>query len=172
MPRDEVQAVSWFLKSDAQGNMVAPNSLGRCHESGNGVVADASKAFAYYKTSAERGYLPGMIQLARCYADGIGVATDIAKAVTCYKAAFRRGDYSANATLAHYYRYGKGVPKDEIEAYAYLSLAADKFPASRSELESLGAALGAEQRAAGQRRAKEMHSEVEAAKEAKPLEYR
>jgi TPR repeat protein len=170
--RDYALAVTWFLKSDAQGNMCAPESLGRCYESGNGVVADASKAFTYYKSSAERGFLPGMIQLGRCYANGIGVSKDVSKAIACYKAAFRRGDYSANATLAYYYRYGNGVPKDEIEAYGYLSLAADKFPEARKELDSLGATLGPEQLSAGQRRAKEMHSEVEAAKESKPLEYR
>ena len=74
--------------------------------------------------------------------------------------------------MAYYYRYGIGVAKDEIEAYAYLSLAADKFPDARSEHASLGAALGPEQRTAAQRRAKEMHSEVETSKESKPLEYR
>jgi TPR repeat protein len=113
-----------------------------------------------------------MIQLGRCYANGIGVAKDISKAIDCYKAAFRRGDYSANASLAYHYRHGIGVAKDEIEAYAYLSLASDRFPEARTELDRLGAALGSEQRAAGQRRAKEMHAEVEASKESKPLEYR
>ena len=82
------------------------------------------------------------------------------------------GDYSANAALAFYFRHGEGVARNEIEAFAYLSLAAADFPEAREELAKLGAALSADQKAAGQRRAKEMHSEVMAAKDAKPLEYR
>ena len=139
-------------------------------------VYDATSALymmdALGYSAAERGFLPGMIQLGRCYGSGIGVMKDVPKAIDCYKAAFRRGEYSANASLAYHYRYGIGVAKDEIEAYAYLSLASDRFPEARTELASLGGAMGSEQRAAGQRRAKEMHAEVESAKEAKPLEYR
>jgi TPR repeat protein len=113
-----------------------------------------------------------MIQLGRCYANGIGVAKDTAKAIECYKAAFRRGDYSANAALAYYFQHGEGVVRNEVEAFAYLSLAAADFPQARTDLDKLGPALSADQRAAGQRRAKEMHSEVMAARESKPLEYR
>jgi hypothetical protein len=100
------------------------------------------------------------------------VDKDVVKAVECYKAAFRRGDYSGNAALAYYFQHGEGVVRNEVEAFAYLSLAAADFPQARTDLDKLGPALSADQRAAGQRRAKEMHSEVMAARESKPLEYR
>jgi TPR repeat protein len=152
--------------------MIASHSLGVAYELGHGVPIDLPKAFAYYKTSAERGYLLGLVDLGRCHRDGVGTTKDAKAAVGCFHAASFRGEASAQEQLANCYRQGIGVAQDLVEAFAFLNLAADKSESARASLAELERLMTAEQKTAGQRRAKDLHAEITASSEAKPLEYR
>jgi len=85
-----------------------------------------------------------------------------------YEQAFRwarkaavRGNAGALVVLSKLCLDGRGTPKDEIEAYAYINLAASKDEAFRGYFNEMESRLPANVRFAGQQRTKQLQKELE-----------
>jgi TPR repeat protein len=49
------EAVKWYKKAAAQGEMCAQSNLGNCYERGEGVKKDIPEALKWYGKAAEQG---------------------------------------------------------------------------------------------------------------------
>ena len=99
--------------------------------------------------------------LAPCQAQAAPSAED-AKKFEAYKVKAELGDTQAQYNLGNCYATGKGVLKDQLEAYAYWSLAAaSKDPKARRSLATLEAEMTMSVRLLGQQRAKELQKDIE-----------
>ena len=78
------------------------------------------------------------------------------------KAKAEQGDIQAQSRLGTSYAKGRGVAKDEVEAYAYWSLARNTDVDARKILAALEKKLSPEARLRGQQRTKELQKEIEA----------
>ena len=121
------------------------------------------KQFLEAKAKAEKGDALAQYTLGFCYANGIGVAKDEVEAVKWFRKAADQGDASAQCNLGVCYAKGQGVAKDEVEAYALWNSAAITWPDAAAARGRLETKMSPDQRAAGQRRAKELQKEIEAA---------
>ncbi len=121
------------------------------------------KEFLKYKPKAEKGDASAQFNLGRCYFYGQGVAKDEVEAVKWYRKAADQGNARAQYTLGMCYRDGEGVAKDEVEAYALLNISAINYSTAVVAREDLEKQMSPDQRAAGQRRRKELQKEIEAA---------
>jgi TPR repeat protein len=72
-----------------------------------------------------------------------------------------RGNAGALVVLSRLSLEGRGMPKDEIEAYAYINLAASKDEAFRGYFNELESRLPPNVRFAGQQRTKQLQKELE-----------
>ena len=103
----------------------------------------------------------GTSVLAPCQSLAAPSAED-AKKFEAYKAKAELGDTQAQYNLGNCYATGKGVLKDQLEAYAYWSLAAaSKDLKARRSLTTMEAEMTMSVRLLGQQRAKELQKEIE-----------
>ena len=59
VPRDYVNAMSWFVRAAAQGNSDAENQIGWMYQFGQGVEPDDARALTWYGLSADQGNMHG-----------------------------------------------------------------------------------------------------------------
>jgi TPR repeat protein len=88
-----------------------------------GMTEPEQKQFQEVKALADSDDYEALTKLGVLYAMGVGVERDMHKAVACLKFASMQGVPSARYFLGVCYIRGEGVLKDEIEAFAYWSLA-------------------------------------------------
>lgn len=70
-------AVDWYKKGCALGNLSACHNVGASYEYGqNGVKTNYAEAANYYLKSAEHAFLPSLLNLAILHADGRVVSLD------------------------------------------------------------------------------------------------
>ena len=146
-----------------KGDASAQFNLGRCYFYGQGVAKDEVEAVKWYRKAADQGNARAQSNLGFCYANGTGVAKDEVEAVKWYRKAADQGNARAQYTLGICYRDGEGVAKDEVEAYALLNISAINYSTAVVAREDLEKQMSPDQRAAGQRRRKELQKEIEAA---------
>ena len=146
-----------------KGDASAQFNLGRCYFYGQGVAKDEVEAMKWYRKAADQGNARAQSNLGFCYANGTGVAKDEVEAVKWYRKAADQGNARAQYTLGICYRDGEGVAKDEVEAYALLNISAINYSTAVVAREDLEKQMSPDQRAAGQRRRKELQKEIEAA---------
>ena len=161
--KDEVEAVKWYRKAADQGNARGQSTLGFCYANGTGVAKDEVEAVKWYHKAADQGNAWAQSNLGDCYARGEGVAKDEVEAVKWYRKAADQGNARAQYTLGICYRDGEGVAKDEVEAYALLNISEINYSTAVVAREDLEKQMSPDQRAAGQRRRKELQKEIEAA---------
>ena len=140
----------------------AQRNLGFCYEKGSGVKQDYSEAFKWIRKSAQNGLPDGQCALGFFYTKGWGVDQDYAEAFKWYRESALNGLPEGQFLTGLRYKNGRGVKKDEVEAYAYFHLASPRHDAARQERDLLKKHLTKEQIAAGQRRAKELQTQIEA----------
>ena len=80
VPKDSVQAASWYRKSAEQGDAAGQMALGLMYANGTGVPKDAVQAVYWYRKSAEQGDAFGQTNLGAMYSRGEGVPKDLAMA--------------------------------------------------------------------------------------------
>jgi len=56
VPKDAVQAATWYRRAAEQGAASAQYNLGLMHTSGEGVPKDAVQAASWFRKAAEQGY--------------------------------------------------------------------------------------------------------------------
>lgn len=68
------EAISYYMKPDAQKNPEAMNLIGYMYNSGRGVKENQEEAFKWYKRAAEAGLSISQFNLGLMYQHGRGVS--------------------------------------------------------------------------------------------------
>ncbi len=154
--RDDSEAAKWYRKAAQEGEAYAQINLAVMYENGEGVIKSSTEAVKWYRMAAEQGNAGAQCGLAGMYGKGQGVVKDDAEAVKWYRKAAEQGNATAQNNLGAKYATGEGVAKDELEAYKWFLLAGargNEFAKKNIPLSERR--LTAEQRAEGQRQARE-----------------
>jgi TPR repeat protein len=85
--KDYPQALQWYRKSAAQGNLLAENNLGYMYQNGLGVQTDYAQALQWYRKSTAQGNSLAENNLGYMYQNGFGVKKDEAQAQRWYQKA-------------------------------------------------------------------------------------
>jgi hypothetical protein len=84
MPKDLVQAATWYRKAAEQGNTDAQFNLGAMYEHGVGMPVNYAEAARWYRPAAESGDIDALSNLGVLYATGRGVPQDKVLALALY----------------------------------------------------------------------------------------
>ncbi len=160
--RDYTEALKWYFRAANQNDARAQWHLSGCYERGMGVKQDHKEAVKWCRKAAEQGEAIAQLELAWHYDDGKGVERDYAEGVKWYRKAAEQNDGLAQSTLGHRYQNGLGVAKDYTEAYAWLNLAAIADEESAKARDTLERTMTQQQIAAGQKRSKELQTQIAA----------
>ena len=95
VPKDDREAVKWFLLAAEQGDAEAQYNLGVMYSKGEGVAEDDREAVKWYRKAAAQGLAPAQHNLGVMYANGRGVPEDYVKAYAWLNLAAAQGDESA-----------------------------------------------------------------------------
>ena len=156
VPKDEAEAVKWYRKATDQEDLNAQTNLGLMYVDGRGVPKDEVEAVKWYRRAADQGHSNAQFNLGLMYDSGRGVPKDEVEAVKWYRKAADQGHDAAQVNLGFMYYNGNGVIKDEVEAYKWLLLSgAQGTEMAKGNLPKIERKLSAEQRAEGQRLARE-----------------
>lgn len=117
-----------------QGDPEAQYQLALCYETGDGVEADADKAFEWYKKAAEQGVVEAQNSLGCCYYNGEGTPQDYGKAAQWFKQAAQQNHSYAQYHYALCFLYGTGVTPNYEEARAWLIKAAEQGNSEAKQL--------------------------------------
>jgi TPR repeat protein len=162
------EAARWYRAAAEEGYGEAQNNLGRLYAFGRGLSQDAGQAAYWYGKAAEQGNIEGQNNLANAYREGRGVPQDLTKAFQLYKTGAMSGYPVAQNNLGLMYANGTGTDRDYCLAYAWLSLAAEKLPASRRPLEQVQSKMTSEEIVQAQRARDELRAQVKPIKEGIP----
>ena len=147
---DDAAALAWYLKAAEQGNHMAQANVGAYYFMGRGTARDLELAVKWLTAAAEGQDLNGLFNLGVLYAKGEGLPMDLAKAADLYRKAAELGHYPSQSRLGYFYFHGKGVIKDRVEAYLWLSLAAQHgIGTALNELESVVKEMSLEEKSKG-----------------------
>jgi TPR repeat protein len=158
--KDLFEAARWYRAAAEQGDAEAQNNLGRLYALGHGLPLDAGQASYWYGKAAEQGNVEGQNNLANSYREGRGVRQDLTKAFQLYKTAAMTGYPVAQNNLGLMYANGTGTDRDYCLAYAWLSVAAEKLPASRKLMEQVQSKMTSEEIVQAKRARDELRAQV------------
>jgi TPR repeat protein len=157
-----------WRKAAEQGDALTQARLGLCYAEGTGVVKDEKEAVKWFRKAAEQGDALAQSALGVCYSEGTGVVKDETEAVKWYRKAAEQGHASAQFNLGVCYSEGMGVVKDDVESYKWeLLAAANGSEKAKKNMAISERSLTPEQRAEGQRLAKEWQAKIEESHPAK-----
>jgi TPR repeat protein len=105
--KDFSDAIAWYRKGAAAGDLFAQNNLGEMFERGRGIHRDDKQARDWYGRAAEAGFGPGQFNYARMLLAGTGGPADRAAAVQWLQKADRNGVAPAKAALRQIAAAGK-----------------------------------------------------------------
>ncbi len=128
---------------------------------GSGVVKDEAEAVRWWRKAAEKGDATAQHGIGSSYANGHGVPKDEAEAVRWWRKAAEQGEAAAQYHLGLQYALGEGVPKDDVLAYKWSLLAGAKREEFRESISIIEKSLTPEQRAEGQKLAREFKPVVQ-----------
>ena len=97
--QDYEEALRWFEKAAAQGEVQSMKNLGWLYEEGKGVAQDFKKALRWYRKAASLGNADAESGLAGMYRDGKGTAKDLKKAAELYRKARSMAAETLGASL-------------------------------------------------------------------------
>ena len=97
--KDQAEALAWYKKGAAAGDLFAQNNLGEMYERGRGTPKDDKQARQWYGKAAEAGFGPGQFNYARLLLAGAGGPADREGAVQWLQKADRNGVAPAKAAL-------------------------------------------------------------------------
>ena len=99
VPRSDMEAVNWFLKSAKQGYPQAQHNVAVAHDNGYGVVRNTAKAALWYRKAANQGFAESQFSLGVMYYDGEGVGKDMVEAHKWMNLAASQDHKQARAAL-------------------------------------------------------------------------
>jgi hypothetical protein len=131
------------------------------YSNGHGVPKDEAEGVQWYRKAAEQGDAAAQYNLGVMYFEGHGVPKDETEAVKWWRKGAEQGDAGAQHNLGLAYSNGHGVPKDDVLAYKWILLAGAKQEESRENIPIVEKRLTPEQRAEGQKLAREFKTVVQ-----------
>jgi TPR repeat protein len=121
---DYAGAAGWYQQAAEAGHAPAQFKRARYFEAGLGGPADPARAVALYRAAARQGMAEAQYNLAIMLQNGHGTQRDVAAAIRWYEQAAFRGVAEAMRALGLIYLGGvNDAPQDDIEAWAWLTLA-------------------------------------------------
>ncbi len=132
--QDLFESNLWFKQAAEKGIIEAQFNLGLAYEAGRGVRKDEAQAARWYKQAADRGFPRAQYNLGLLLEDGRGVTKNETAAAGYYRAAAEQGFAAAQNNYGLMISEGRGgLAKDPIQAWVWLSLAAENGsnPAAR-----------------------------------------
>ena len=128
VPKDNVEAVKWLLKSANQGNAEAQSLLGSSYTSGP--TMDKVESLKWFRKAAEQGDVGAQMMLGLIYLYGDGVAKNEAEAMKWLRRGADKDDPRCQLFLGTLYMNRQGTAKDQAEAMKWFRLSAmqgDKY---------------------------------------------
>lgn len=95
------EAMSFFMKLDAQKSPEIMNRIGFMYDAGRGVERNGNIAFQWYRKAAETGLAKAQYNLGLCFQNGIGVKKDINEAIKWYLKAAEQGYPDAESKMGY-----------------------------------------------------------------------
>lgn len=160
--RDDAAALGWLRRAAEQGVVTAQANLGAFLYLGRGAESDPAEAARWLDRAAEAGDVHALFNLAVLCLKGEGVPASPERAAELYRRAAERGHHPSQARLGYLYSAGQGVEKDRVQAYLWLTLAAQHGVGTAFEaLDGVVRAMSADEKAEGMRLFEQaMHSGV------------
>lgn len=147
---DDAKALHWYTIAAELGKPMAQANVGAFHYMGRGVAKSIDKAISWLRRAADGGDLNGLFNLAQLYQQGEGVQPDSARAAELYRKAAEVGHYPSQSRLGDMYARGDGVQKDRVQAYLWLTLAAQHgIGTALNALEAVARDMSSEEKAKG-----------------------
>jgi TPR repeat protein len=161
-PKDAPAAAALLKKAADQGLLDAQVLYGNLMLAGDSLLPpDFAEAARALRAAADQGDVSAINSLGVLYDEGKGAPEDPAKAASLFEKAAMAGLAKAQYNLAHLHLFNRGVRADLVEAYAWLTLAAEGgAPAGKALLNQTRSGLTPEQRSQGQRRAAELRDAI------------
>lgn len=154
-PTEELRAKA--EKGDAESQFI----LGLIYSTGDGGPMNKAEAVKWYRKAAEQGHTRAQFLLGVMYSNGRGIPKDEIEAVKWWRKAAEQGEAKAQFHLGLQYALGEGVPKDDVLAYKWSLLAGAKHEEYRKSISIIEQSLTPEQRAEGQKLAREFEPVVQ-----------
>lgn len=128
VPKDMVQAASWYRTAADQGNATAQEALALLYDRGMGVPMDAVQATSWYRKAAEQGRASAQLTLGLRYEMNKGVRQDFKQAAFWFRKAADQGNASAQYFLASQYTYSgpQHIGQDYAQAAFWYRKAAEQ----------------------------------------------
>lgn len=93
------QAMTYFMKPDAQKNPDVLNRIAYMYDKGFGVEKNLQTSVKWYKKAAEMGFKVAQFNLGLSYQKGLGVPKDINEAIKWYRKSAEQGYPSAESKM-------------------------------------------------------------------------
>lgn len=116
VPKDETEAIQWYIKAAEQGIPVVQHDVGVKYFQGQGVEQNNLKAAYWWEQSANAGLADSQFNLGLLYYRGIGLEVDYQKASTLFTSAAEQDHPHAQYSLAVMHAFGQGLKKDYAQA--------------------------------------------------------
>ena len=147
---DDAIALTWYEKAAEQDYPMAQANIGAMYYMGQGTKVDLGKAVYWLSAAADNGDVNGLFNLAVLYTKGDGVDEDLELAASSYQKAAEQGHYPSQSRLGYMYAHGQGVKKDRVQAYLWLTLAAQHgIGTALTALESVVKSMSSEEKSMG-----------------------
>jgi TPR repeat protein len=134
VPKDDAQAVKWYLKASQNGSRIAEYNMALIYDDPKSSVYNLKQALIWYQDGAKNGDASSQVNLGYKYAHGEGVPEDHKEAVKWYRKAAEQGDATGQLDLGLELYHGQGVAKDPVQAYEWVTLAANQGYAGASKM--------------------------------------
>ena len=161
VPKDEAEGLKWYRKAAEQGDADSIFYVGACYDEGLGVPKDKSEAAKWWLKGAHKGDDGCQVNLGVFYMYGWGVPKNETEAVKWFRKAADKGNATAQSKLSFVYKDGITVPKDDVMAYKWILLAGAQAEKHRVFIKGIENELTPEQRAEGQKLAREFKPVVQ-----------
>lgn len=122
---EPLKALPWYRQAAEKGDADAQVQLAELYDAGEGVPADMDAAVFWYEKAAAQGHEEAELALAQYYSDDLG---DNLRAKGYYQQAADQGSEVAQLKLGLLYLGETGIERDVVQAWLYLSLAAERLP--------------------------------------------
>lgn len=120
------EALMWYQRAAAQGQVQAKYNLGVMYENGEGTSPDMTRAFKWYLSAAQDGDVLAQFNAANMLAKGMGVARNEFEATRWYQRAAQQGDPDAAFNVANRYAKGLGIQQSAFDAYKWYQIATQR----------------------------------------------
>lgn len=123
--KDMIQAIGWYSRAVAKGDIKAHTSMAELYGRELQIEPDHSKAEQMLREAAEKGNVAAQVDLAWYYSEGAEGAKSPTMAYTWMKIAADRGNSAAEYNMGKFYDKGIGCTPDARQAFEWYLKAAE-----------------------------------------------